>query len=447
MQAGFERGCVSKLAKNMPVDEQLAYLRKGSTEIIREEELRQKLAHSQKSGKPLRVKLGVDPTAPDIHLGHTVVLRKLKHFQDLGHTAIFMIGDFTGMIGDPSGRNATRPPLTREEILANAETYKQQVFKILDPERTEMRFNSEWLGKFTGEDMVRLCSHYTLARMVEREDFRSRLNAGQPIALHELLYPLLQAYDSVALEADIELGATEQKFNLLAGREIQRAYGHTAQVAFLLPILVGLDGVQKMSKSFNNYVGITESPAEMYGKLMSVSDQLMWSYYELLTDLTPVELTQRRREVESGKAHPMKVKAELARRIVTDFHSAEAAARAADEFTSVVQHKEMPTDMKEIGLVNAPGRVIVKIREAKSDVVTQSIETLEGDKVKLVRLLGWVVAKSRAELERLIRHGGVEMDGERVNDPARTLDLNAPREFVLRVGKKKKDNYFRIKIS
>ena len=411
--------------KSMTLDEQLAYLRKGSTEIIREEELRQKLAHSQKTGKPLRVKLGVDPTAPDIHLGHTVVLRKLKHFQDLGHTAIFMIGDFTGMIGDPSGRNATRPPLTREEILANAETYKQQVFKILDPERTEMRFNSEWLGKFTGEDMVRLCSHYTLARMVEREDFRNRLNAGQPIALHELLYPLLQAYDSVALEADVELGATEQKFNLLAGREIQRAYGHTSQVAFLLPILVGLDGVQKMSKSFNNYVGITESPAEMYGKLMSVSDQLMWSYYELLTDLTPAELTQRRREVESGKAHPMKVKAELARRIVTDFHSAEAAARAEQEFAQVVQKGEVPAEMREV-------------RQAK----------VPGGKEKLARaLVQWAEVPSRAEAERLIKQGAVEIDGKRITDPRFEIDYDVPREFVLRVGKKKKDNYFRVKIS
>ena len=408
-------------SKSMTLDEQLAYLRKGSTEIIREEELQKKLANSQKTGKPLRVKLGVDPTAPDIHLGHTVVLRKLKHFQDLGHTAIFMIGDFTGMIGDPSGRNATRPPLTREEILANAETYKQQVFKILDPERTEMRFNSEWLGKFTGEDMVRLCSHYTLARMVEREDFRNRLNAGQPIALHELLYPLLQAYDSVALEADVELGATEQKFNLLAGREIQRAYGHTSQVAFLLPILVGLDGVQKMSKSFNNYVGITEPPAEMYGKLMSVSDQLMWSYYELLTDLTPAELTQRRHEVESGKAHPMKVKAELARRIVTDFHSAAAAGRAEQEFVRVFQNRETPTAPEE--------------KRLKREDLTRMVP--EG-KEKLARaLVYWADLPSRAEAERLIKQGAVEMNGEVVSNPAAVLDYNQLREFTLRVGKHK----------
>ncbi|MCH8946584.1 MAG: tyrosine--tRNA ligase [Acidobacteria bacterium] len=408
----------------MTLDEQLAYLRKGSTEIIREEELRQKLAHSQKTGKPLRVKLGVDPTAPDIHLGHTVVLRKLKHFQDLGHTAIFMIGDFTGMIGDPSGRNATRPPLTREEILANAETYKQQVFKILDPERTEMRFNSEWLGKFTGEDMVRLCSHYTLARMVEREDFRSRLNAGQPIALHELLYPLLQAYDSVALEADVELGATEQKFNLLAGREIQRAYGHTSQVAFLLPILVGLDGVQKMSKSFNNYVGITEPPAEMYGKLMSVSDQLMWSYYELLTDLTPAELTQRRREVESGKAHPMKVKAELARRIVTDFHTAEAAARAADEFSSVVQRKEVPTDIPEVAL-------------DLSDLVA-----VPGEPLSFLPLTTLMVkhrlASSHSEADRLIRQRAVEINGQRLTGPRYAIDDSTDHVLIVKVGKKGK---------
>src|SRR5712672_1617589 len=269
-----------------PVDVQIAYLRKGAAEIIREEDLRAKLESSIKSGKPLRVKLGVDPTAPDLHLGHTVVLRKLKHFQDLGHTAIFLVGDFTAMVGDPTGQSETRPPLTREQVDANAKTYLEQVYKILDRENTEVRYNSEWLGKLTGHDMIRLCAHYRLARMLEREDFRSRLAGNLPIAIHELLYPLLQAYDSVALEADVELGATEQKFNLLMGREIQREYGQESQVCMTMPILVGTDGTRKMSKSLGNYVGITEAPDEMFGKLMSISDELMWTYWELVTDRT-----------------------------------------------------------------------------------------------------------------------------------------------------------------
>lgn len=410
--------------KKRTLEEQLAYLRKGATEIIREEELRQKLAESNQTGKPLRVKLGVDPTAPDIHLGHTVVLRKLKHFQDLGHTAIFLIGDFTGMIGDPSGRNATRPPLTREEVLANAETYKKQVFNILDPDKTEVRFNSQWLARFTGEDVVRLCSHYTLARMIEREDFRSRLNSNQPIALHELLYPMLQAYDSVALQADVELGGTEQKFNLLVGREIQRAYGQPSQVALLLPILVGLDGVQKMSKSFSNYVGIEEAPEEMFGKIMSISDELMWTYYELLTDVTPADLAKLQDNVKGGKVHPMGVKADLARRIITDFHSAQAAQQAGMDFARVVQKGEVPGDVK---------------------VVTQRF--VPGGKEKLARaLVYWAEISSRAEAERLIKQGAVEIDGQRVTDPGFEIDFNTPREFILRVGKRKKHNYFRIKI-
>src|SRR6202030_3121160 len=270
-----------------PVAEQLAYLKKGVAEIIREEELRAKLEQSSRTGKPLRVYLGVDPTAPDIHLGHTVVLRKLKHFQDLGHTAIFLIGDFSAMIGDPTGQSETRPPLTREQVDANAKTYLEQVYKILSRENTEVRYNSEWLGKLSGHDMIRLCARYRLARMLEREDFRSRLAGNLPISVHELLYPLLQAYDSVALQADIELGATEQKFNLLVGREIQHAYGQPSQVALTMPILVGLDGQRKMSKSLGNYVGITEAPSEMFGKLMSVSDEMMWPYFDLVTDHTP----------------------------------------------------------------------------------------------------------------------------------------------------------------
>src|SRR5713226_10493450 len=271
--------------KFKPVEEQLAYLKKGVAEIIREEDLKTKLEKSVKTGKPLRVYLGVDPTAPDIHLGHTVVLRKLKHFQDLGHTAIFLIGDFSAMIGDPTGVSETRPPLTREQVDANAKTYLEQVYKILDRDKTEVRYNSEWLSKMSAEDVVRLCSHYRLARMLEREDFNSRLDKGQPISVHELLYPLLTAMDAVKLQSDVELGATEQKFNLLVHREIQREYGLPGQAILTMPILVGLDGQRKMSKSLGNYVGITEPPGEMFGKLVSIPDELMWSYYELLTDL------------------------------------------------------------------------------------------------------------------------------------------------------------------
>ncbi|MFQ5695482.1 MAG: tyrosine--tRNA ligase [Terriglobia bacterium] len=381
------------------LEQQLAYLRKGTAEIISEGELRAKLATSQKTGKPLRAKLGVDPTAPDIHLGHTVVLRKLKHFQDLGHTAIFLIGDFTGMIGDPSGRSTTRPPLSRDEILANAETYKQQVYNILDPERTELRFNSEWLSKFSGEDLVRLCSHYTVARMIEREDFRARLQANQPISMHELLYPMLQAYDSVALQADVELGATEQKFNLLVGRDIQRAYGQPVQVAVLMPILVGLDGVQKMSKTFDNYIGIHEPAAEMYGKAMSVSDDLMWSYYELLTDIEPEALAAMRRDAGSGKLHPMEAKRRLAAQIVRDFHSSEAALAAEDHFERVVRRGERPAEVAKHVI---PLRAIGSRTSDGSDVVKLD---------KLLKRLGWV--PSTAEGARKVKEGSVYVDGEK----------------------------------
>src|SRR6202451_2291137 len=286
--------------KFKPVQEQFSYLQKGAAEIIREDELKAKLEKSVKEQKPLRVYLGVDPTAPDIHLGHTVVLRKLKQFQDMGHTAVFLIGDFTAMVGDPTGQSETRPPLTREQVDANAKTYLEQVYKILNKEKTEVRYNSEWLGKLTGHDMIRLCAHYRLARMLEREDFRSRLAGNLPISIHELLYPLLQAYDSVALQADVELGATEQKFNLLVGRDIQREYGQKSQVALTMPILVGLDGQRKMSKSLGNYVGISEAPGEMFGKMMSIPDELMWSYYELVTDRTPEEIAVLKASVSGG---------------------------------------------------------------------------------------------------------------------------------------------------
>src|ERR1700690_2287928 len=294
-----------------PADEQLAALRRGAAEIIREEEWRAKPEKSRVAGKPLRIKLGVDPTAPDLHLGPTVVLRKLKHFQEEGHTAVFLIGDFTAMVGDPTGQSETRPALTPEQVRANADTYLEQVYKILDRERTEVRYNSEWLGKLTGHDMIRLCAHYRLARMLEREDFRSRLSGNLPISIHELLYPLLQAYDSVALEADVELGATEQKFNLLVGRDIQRDYGQPSQVVVTMPILVGLDGQRKMSKSLGNYIGINEPPSQMFGKLMSISDDLMWPYFDLLTDFAEPVIVRLKEEVRSGVLHPMEAKMQL----------------------------------------------------------------------------------------------------------------------------------------
>ncbi|MFQ5777764.1 MAG: tyrosine--tRNA ligase [Terriglobia bacterium] len=416
---------MSDALRRASVDEQLAYLLKGTAEVINEQELCARLAQAKKTGQPLRVKLGVDPTAPDIHLGHTVVLRKLKHFQDLGHTVIFLIGDFTGMIGDPSGRSTTRPPLTRQQVQANAETYRQQVFKILDPALTELRLNSEWLGRFSGEDVVRLCSHYTVARLIERDDFHKRVTAQQPIALHELLYPMMQAYDSVALEADVELGGTDQKFNLLVGRDIQRAYGQPAQIAVLLPILPGLDGVQRMSKTLGNYVGVTEPPAEMYGKLMSISDRLMWTYYELLTDLTPDELAKLRSDVESGGAHPMEVKATLARRIVTDFHSEEAAECAASAFSHVVQKKEAPADMPEVTIT-------------KKDLLVLS----DGPQRPILPLARLMVenglASSRSEADRLINRGAVQINGARIFSRRHYRGDNEDKEFVLKVGKKGK---------
>ncbi len=393
------------------VDDQLTYLLKGVAEAITPAELRERLTVAQKTGRPLRVKLGVDPTAPDIHLGHTVVLRKLKHFQDLGHTVIFLIGDFTGMVGDPSGRTATRPPLTREQIEANAETYKQQVFKILDPTRTEVRFNSEWLGKLTGEEIIRLCGQYTVARLIEREDFRKRLESNQPISLHELLYPMLQAYDSVALKADVELGGTDQKFNLLVGREIQRAYGQPSQILVMTPILVGLDGVQRMSKSLGNYVGINEPPAEMLGKLMSISDETMWSYYELLTDLEPAQIAQLRKDVKSGQRHPMEVKRDLAKSIVRDFHSADAAEQAAAEFARVVQEGRAATNTPEV--------------------------TRDQPSVQLPRLMvEHGLAPSGTEATRLIKQGAVDINGKPFLELK--IELEPDVEYTVKVGKRGK---------
>jgi tyrosyl-tRNA synthetase len=400
-------------AQFKPVDEQLAYLKKGSAEVIREEDLKAKLEQAVKTGVPLRAYLGVDPTAPDIHLGHTVVLRKLKHFQDMGHTAVFLIGDFSAMIGDPTGVSETRPPLTREQVDANAQTYLAQVYKILDRDKTEVRHNSEWLGKMSSFDLVRLCGHYRLARMLEREDFRSRLEKNLPISVHELLYPLLTAYDAVALESDIELGATEQKFNMLVHREIQREYGQTPEVVLTMPILVGLDGERKMSKSLGNYVGITEASGEMFGKLMSVSDELMWSYYDLLTDFGPRAILRLREEVRTGTLHPKKAKMELAHNIVAGFHGEDAARKAGHEWDRIFSKREAPEAAPEHRLARGEPKRLSAL------------------------LLDLNMAASRSEADRLIKQGGVEIDGQRVDDVKHEVALSKPMEFLLRAGKKK----------
>jgi tyrosyl-tRNA synthetase len=399
-------------AKFKPISEQLAYLRKGAAEIVPEEELKQKLENSAKTGKPLRVYLGVDPTAPDIHLGHTVVLRKLKHFQDMGHRAIFLIGDFSAMIGDPTGQSETRPPLSREQVEANAKTYLEQVYKILDREKAEVRFNSEWLGKMSSYDVVRLCGHYRLARMLEREDFRSRLDRNLPIAVHELLYPLLTAVDAVKLESDVEIGATEQKFNLLVHRDIQREYGLAGEVAFTMPILVGLDGERKMSKSLGNYVGITEPPGEMFGKIMSISDELMWPYYELLTDFSLPVIVRLREDVRAGTLHPMDAKIALAHVIVRDFHGEAAANRAKEEFERVFRERSAPAEMPEKKLP-------------------------AGTRVLFALLTEAGLAGSRSEAERLIKQGAVEVDGQLERDVKRAIALSPGAPVSLRVGKRK----------
>ena len=416
-----------------PVDEQFSYLKKGSTEIIREDELKSKLENSTKTGKPLRVYLGVDPTAPDIHLGHTVVLRKLKHFQDMGHTAIFLIGDFSAMIGDPTGQSETRPPLSREQVDANAKTYLEQVYKILDKGRTEVRYNSEWLGKMPSYDVVRLCGHYRLARMLEREDFRSRLDKNQPISVHELLYPLLTAYDAVMLESDVELGATEQKFNMLVHRDIQREYGQSGQIALTMPILVGLDGERKMSKSLSNYVGITEPPGEMFGKLMSISDELMWSYYELLTDFPWSTIVRLREKVRTGGLHPKKAKMELAYNIVAGFHGEPAARAAGEEWDRIFSKRETPEEMAEFVL--KPNRALLVIQ---SSTEVQNITGLSTSSEKWSRLLPYLrLASSATKAERLMKQGGFEIDGQPMTNPAAKLDLTVPRSYILRAGKKK----------
>jgi tyrosyl-tRNA synthetase len=406
------------------IDEQMAYLTKGAEETIRVEELRARLECSAKTSQPLRVKAGFDPTAPDLHLGHTVLIRKLKHFQDLGHIVIFLIGDFTGLIGDPSGRNVTRPPMTSQEVAANAETYKAQVFKILDRNKTLVDFNSRWLGKLSSEDWVRLCSQYTVARMLERDEFSTRMKERQPISIHELLYPLAQGYDSVALEADVELGGTDQKFNLLVGRELQQAYGQQPQVIMTMPILEGLDGVQKMSKSLGNYVGINEPPTEMFGKIMSISDELMWRYYLLLTDLSPGQIDELKHSVASGSTHPLQAKKDLAHRIVTDFHGRQAAAYAAKQFADQFERKVVP---QEVAVVEEA--LPLSRPQNQVPLTGQGMGFLLGGKLD-DWLLKLGITKSKAEAQRKIREGAVSMmvgdsdqsSWRKVTDPSFRLD-------------------------
>jgi tyrosyl-tRNA synthetase len=394
-------------------EEQLVYVKKGLSELIREEDLRERIILRAKEGRPLRVKAGFDPTAPDLHLGHTVLLRKMKHFQDLGHQVIFLIGATTAMIGDPSGRNVTRPPLTLEEIEANTETYKSQVFKILDPEKTEIRFNSEWLASLPFLEVIRLCSKYTVARLLERDDFSKRYAANTPISLHELLYPLAQAYDSVVLQCDVEMGGADQKFNLLVGREIQKDYGQPQQIVATVPILEGLDGEKKMSKSLGNYVGITEPPEIMFAKIMRISDSLMWRYYELLTDTSMVEIAAAQERIARGEMNPMEAKIELARTIVTDFHSAAGAGRAAEEFNRVVRQKEAPAEIESVRLpegVAGPNGIHVD---------------------KLIAKIG--LAPSVSEARRKRESGAVEINGARVTDLM--IPASGP-ELLIQVGRK-----------
>jgi len=404
---------IKKTVPFPPVDQQLAYLKKGLAELIREEDLRERLANAAKDNRPLRVKAGFDPTAPDLHLGHTVLLRKMKHFQDLGHTVIFLIGDMTGLIGDPTGRNITRPPMTRDEINKNAETYKAQVFKILDPQKTEIRFNSDWLRPLTMESLITLCSKYTVARLLERDDFTKRLKEGVPISMHELLYPLSQAYDSVMLECDVEMGGTDQKFNLLVGREIQKDYGQKPQIVATVPILEGLDGVEKMSKSKHNFIGITEAPKVMFRKTMQISDDLMYRYYELLTDLQVDEIARLKADVAAGAKNPMQVKMELGRRIVADFHSTAEADGALEAFDREVRHGLEPADTET---VDVPPPVV----------------TDKGIRVdKLLAMIG--LADSVTDAARKLKAGAVEINGAICKE---LLLEGARGTLVLRLGKK-----------
>jgi tyrosyl-tRNA synthetase len=449
------------MSKFLPVDEQMDLLQKGAAEIIRVSDLRERLEDSLKTGRPLRVKAGFDPTAPDLHLGHTVLMRKLRHFQQLGHQVIFLVGDFTSLIGDPTGRNVTRKALTREQIDENAETYKQQVFKILDEQATEVRYNSEWLGKLGYEGTIRLAAHFTVSQMLERDEFSKRYQAEQPIGLHELLYPLMQGYDSVALECDVELGGTDQRFNLLTGRELQRHYGQKPQIVLMTPILEGLDGVQKMSKSLGNAIGINEPATEMYGKLMSINDELMWRYYLFLTDLRGSEVEALKAEVSAGKLHPMEAKKRLARTITAGFHG-EAEALIADEnWARMFQQKIVTGDIESVSV--EAGKIRVEFSQAvheeqgKEDFFQAQDEEVNrragrGESrysgavgvysvVKLIRELGLA---SGTEAAKLIKAGAVSIDGEKQASPYYTRTgmpgptESAPLQLTVRVGKRAK---------
>jgi tyrosyl-tRNA synthetase len=398
------------MANRPSIAEQLEYLAKGTVDLIEKTELESKILR----GKPLTVKVGFDPTAPDIHLGHTVLIRKMRHFQQMGHRVIFLIGDFTGMIGDPTGKKTTRPALTREEILENAETYRRQVFKILDPETTEIRFNAEWLGALGSEGMIKLAAKYTLARVLERDDFRKRFDSRQPIALHELLYPLAQGYDSVALRADVEMGGTDQLFNLLVGRDLMREYGLEPQVVLTVPLLEGLDGVEKMSKSLGNYIGIDEEPAQIFGKVMSISDALMWKYYTLCTDLAPGEVNALRQRVESGGHHPMEAKKELAKSIIRDFHDADAADAADAEFRRVFSERQVPSDIEEF-----------RIAAESAPLLLSKVITLAG------------LAESNKDAQRLIAQGGVLVDEVKMESTKHALDAAPGKTYLVKVGKRR----------
>ncbi|MBO8126833.1 MAG: tyrosine--tRNA ligase [Firmicutes bacterium] len=402
--------------KALSVAEQVELLSRGAAEIITVEDLEKALLRAEKENRPLRVKLGTDPSAPDIHLGHTVVYRKLKQFQDLGHDVYFLIGDFTGRIGDPTGKSSTRKALTKEEVEANAQTYAEQIFKILDPEKTNIVFNSKWLGAMSFEDVIRLASKYTVARMLERDDFSKRFQNNKPISIHEFFYPLMQGYDSVALKADVELGGTDQKFNLLVGRELQREYGQTPQVALMMPLLVGTDGTQKMSKSLGNYIGINEKPAEMYGKVMSIPDELMRDYYELVTDVPMDEIKTIFNNLEAGKTHPRDVKRRLAREIVKLYHGSSAAKEAEEAFDSVFRQGNIPDDIPEYKI---PG------------------SELDGENsiwiVKLLAAAGLV--SSNSEARRMIKQRAVKVDGERVSADDEQVDVSYQR--VVQVGKRR----------
>ncbi|MFZ5451117.1 MAG: tyrosine--tRNA ligase [Thermodesulfobacteriota bacterium] len=404
------------------VTEQLALIKQGCQEIIREEELKTRLEKAVATGKPLRVKAGFDPTAPDLHLGHTVLIQKLKHFQDLGHQVIFLIGDFTGLIGDPSGKSETRPPLTEEEVKANAATYQRQIYKILDPEKTVIDFNSRWMKPMQAQDLIRLAARHTVARMLERDDFHKRYQSQTPISIHEFLYPLIQGYDSVALEADVELGGTDQKFNLLVGRDLQREYGQEPQIVLTMPLLEGLDGVQKMSKSLGNYVGIDEAPGTMFGKIMSVSDTLMIRYYELLTDITPAGLARLKEDLAFGAKHPRQVKEELAVELVARYHGRNAAVEAAREFTLIFREKDFP-EVDEVPLI-----------KFSSPTQVDDATRIEGFDLPHI-MVATGTATSTSEARRLIKQGAVKVDGEKFMDIQR--ELPAGKTYELKVGKRR----------